>query len=392
MKHIISILALVFVLTSCSSEKKQSVEEVIATNNLEKIRAKKNLLDEQQQLISSELKLLDAKIKELDPLEKIPLVTTFAAKEVVFTHYLELQGNVSTKQNLIIYPEFSGVLTQVYVKEGQLVSKGQILAKIDDGGLSQQLAQLQIQADLAKTTFDRQERLWNQKIGSEIQYLQAKSSYEAQSRAVNQLTQQIEKTIVRAPFSGSIDDVITDQGSVVAPGQSQLFRIVNLKDMYIETDVPERYISEVTSGKEVMVEFPILGKTVDSKVRQAGSFINPSNRTFKVEVAVPNYDGQIKPNLTAKLKINDYTNNKAILIPQSIISENAEGDQYVYIITNKNGDKGIAKQIIVETGKTQGDYIEILSGLEHEDEIIDEGARSVKDGQEIKILVIEDKK
>ncbi|MFH4964675.1 efflux RND transporter periplasmic adaptor subunit [Gaetbulibacter sp. M235] len=389
MKYIISIIALAFVLTSCNSEKKQSVEEVIATNNLEKIRAKKNLLDEQQQLISSELKQLDAKIKELDPLEKVPLVTTFAAKEVAFTHYLEIQGNVSTKQNLIIYPEFSGVLTQVYVKEGQLVSKGQVLAKIDDGGLSQQLAQLQIQADLAKTTFDRQERLWNQKIGSEIQYLQAKSSYEAQSRAIKQLNQQIEKTVVRAPFSGSIDDVITDQGSVVAPGQSQLFRIVNLKDMYIEADVPERYISDVTSGKEVMVEFPILGKTIDSKVRQAGNFINPANRTFKVEVAIPNYDGNIKPNLTAKLKINDYNNNKAILIPQSIISENAEGEQYVYTITNKNGDKGIAKQVIIETGKTQGDYIEILSGLVHEDEIIDEGARSVKDGQEIKILVVD---
>ncbi len=389
MKYIISIIAFAFILTSCNSEKKQSVEEVIATNNLEKIRAKKNLLDEQQQLISSELKQLDAKIKELDPLEKVPLVTTFSAKEVAFTHYLELQGNVSTKQNLIIYPEFSGVLTQVYVKEGQLVSKGQILAKIDDGGLSQQLAQLQIQADLAKTTFDRQERLWNQKIGSEIQYLQAKSSYEAQSRAIKQLNQQIEKTVVRAPFSGSIDDVITDQGSVVAPGQSQLFRIVNLKDMYIEADVPERYISDVTSGKEVMVEFPILGKTIDSKVRQAGNFINPANRTFKVEVAIPNYDGNIKPNLTAKLKINDYNNNKAILIPQSIISENAEGEQYVYTITNKNGDKGIAKQVIIETGKTQGDYIEILSGLVHEDEIIDEGARSVKDGQEIKILVVD---
>lgn len=389
MKYIISIIAFAFVLTSCNSEKKQSVEEVIATNNLEKIRAKKNLLDEQQQLISSELKQLDAKIKELDPLEKVPLVTTFAAKEVAFTHYLEIQGNVSTKQNLIIYPEFSGVLTQVYVKEGQLVSKGQVLAKIDDGGLSQQLAQLQIQTDLAKTTFDRQERLWNQKIGSEIQYLQAKSSYEAQSRAIKQLNQQIEKTVVRAPFSGSIDDVITDQGSVVAPGQSQLFRIVNLKDMYIEADVPERYISDVTSGKEVMVEFPILGKTIDSKVRQAGNFINPANRTFKVEVAIPNYDGNIKPNLTAKLKINDYNNNKAILIPQSIISENAEGEQYVYTITNKNGDKGIAKQVIIETGKTQGDYIEILSGLVHEDEIIDEGARSVKDGQEIKILVVD---
>jgi len=389
MKYIIPIIALAFVLSSCNSDKKQSVEEVIATNNLEKIRAKKNQLDEQQQIISSELKQLDAKIKELDPLEKIPLVTTFAAKEVVFNHYVELQGSVSTKQNLIIYPEYSGVLTKVYVKEGQLVSKGQVLAKIDDGGLSQQLAQLQIQADLAKTTFERQERLWNQKIGSEIQYLQAKSSYEAQSRAISQLNQQIEKTVVRAPFSGSIDDVITDQGSVVAPGQSQLFRIVNLKDMYIETDVPERYITNVNVGKDVLVEFPILGKTVDSKVRQAGNFINPANRTFKVEVGIPNYDGNIKPNLTAKLKINDYTNDKAILIPQSIISENAEGEQYVYTITNKSGDKAIAKQVIIETGKTQGDYIEITSGLDNNEEIIDEGARSVKDGQEIKILEIE---
>ncbi|MGZ0016097.1 efflux RND transporter periplasmic adaptor subunit [Yeosuana sp. AK3] len=389
MKHIVTIIALAFIITSCGNDKKQSVEAIISTNNLEKIREKKNQLDDQQQLISAQLKLLDAKIKALDPVEKVPLVTTFLANEIVFTHYIELQGNVSTKQNLIIYPQFSGVLTQVLVKEGQTVSKGQLLAKIDDGGLSQQLAQLQIQADLAKTTFERQERLWNQKIGSEIQYLQAKSSYDAQSRAINQLIEQIDKTQVRAPFSGTIDDVITDQGSVVAPGQSPLFRIVNLNDMYIETDVPERYISDITSGKEVLVEFPILGKSLNSKVRQAGNFINPANRTFKIEVAVPNPNKEIKPNLTAKLKINDYTNKAAYLIPQSIISENAEGLQYVYTITNKNENKGTAKQAFVMTGKTQGDFIEILSGLSHEDEIINEGARSVKDGQEIKILVVD---
>jgi membrane fusion protein (multidrug efflux system) len=389
MKYILSIIIIAFMLSSCSNEKKQSVEDIISTNNLEKIRAKKNQLDEQQQLISSEIKLLDAKIKTLDPQEKIPLVTSFITKEAVFTHYVELQGNVSTKQNLIIYPEFAGVLTNVYVKEGQLVSKGQLLAKIDDGGLSQQLAQMQIQVDLAKTTFERQERLWNQNIGSELQYLQAKSSYQAQARAVEQLKEQIEKTMVRAPFSGTVDDVITDQGSVVAPGQSQLFRVVNLKDMFIKTDVPERYISNVTVGKNVIVEFPILGKSFESKVRQAGNFINPANRTFKIEVTVPNYDSNIKPNLTAKLKINDYINEKAILIPQSIISENAEGEQYVYIITNKVGNKAQAKQIIVETGKTQGDFIEILSGLEHDNEVINEGARSVKDGQYIKILEVE---
>ena len=310
----------------------------------------------------------------------------------MFNHYLELQGNVSTKQNLIIYPEYSGILKRVFVKEGQQVSKGQTLAKIDDGGLSQQVAQLQIQAELAKTTFERQERLWNQKIGSEIQYLQAKSTYEAQEQAVSQLEQQIAKTTVRAPFSGTIDDVITEQGSVVAPGQSQLFRIVNLKNMYIETDVPERYISDVIPGKNVHVEFPVLGKTMNAKIRQAGNFINPANRTFKIEVAIPNKDKTIKPNLTAKLKINDYTNEKAILIPQSIISENAEGKQYVYIIIDKNDNKAKAKRVIIETGKTQGDDIEVLSGLENGNEIIEEGARNVKDGQDVKILEVEEVK
>lgn len=388
MKNIFSILIITLFLASCG-DKKQSVETILESGNLEQIRAKKTELDAQQQEIASQLKLIEGKIKELDPQEKIPLITTFATKQEIFTHYVELQGNVDTKQNLVIFPEYSGILTQVYVKEGQNVSKGQKLAKIDDGGLSQQLSQLQIQAELAKTTYERQERLWNQKIGSEIQYLQAKSSYEAQQKAVNQLQQQIGKTIVRAPFSGTIDDVITEQGSVVAPGQSQLFRIVNLEDMYIETDVPESYIPNVTIGKDVKIEIPVLNKSIDAKVRQAGSFINPANRTFKIEVPVPNNGNTIKPNLTAKLKINDYTNKEAILIPQSIISENAEGEQYVYTIVDKKQKKATAKRVIIKTGKTQGDLIEVVSGLKSGDEIIEEGARSVKDGQVVKILATE---
>ena len=157
--------------------------------------------------------------------------------------------------------------------------------------------------------------------------------------------------------------------------------------MYIETDVPERYISEVVPGKDVQVDFTVLNKQMDAKVRQSGNFINPANRTFKVEIAVDNKDKTIKPNLTAKLKINDYTNDKAILIPQSIISENAEGQQYVYTISDKVENKGKAKRMIIETGKTQGDLIEVLTGLENGSEIVDEGARSVKDGQDVKIIV-----
>lgn len=385
MKYIITITSIALLFVACGNNE-QSVEDILASDNLEQIRAKKAALDTEYTTIGDQLKQLEAKIKELDPLEKIPLITTFTVKDTVFNHFVELQGNVSTKKNLVIFPEYSGVLTQVYVKEGQKVAKGQLLARIDDGGLSQQLSQLQIQADLAKTTFERQERLWNQRIGSEIQYLQAKSSYEAQQKAVAQLQQQVSKTTVRAPFSGTIDDVITDQGSMVMPGQSQLFRIVNLSEMYVETDVPERYITDVTSGKKVAVEFPILGKTIDATVRQAGDFINPANRTFKVEVSIPNKDKSIKPNLTAKLKINDYTNEKALLIPQSIISENAEGEQYVFIISDKVEETAKAKRVIIETGKTQGDLIEVLSGFESGAEIINEGARSVRDGQQVKIL------
>lgn len=386
MKNLVPVLITALVLISCGENNSKSVQDIIESNNLEQIRKKKSSLDAQQQEIADQLKLLETKIKELDPQQKIPLITTITAEEKLFNHFVELQGNVTTKQNVVISAEYGGVLRSVYVKEGQKVKSGQLLAKIDDGGLSQQLAQLKIQTELAKTTFERQKRLWDQKIGSEIQYLQAKTAYETQKEATNQLAQQLAKTVVRAPFSGTIDDIITEQGTVVAPGQSPLFRIVSLSDMYIETDVPESYIASIKEGKDVEVEFPVLGKKIDAKVRQAGDFINPANRTFKIQVPVPNKDNLIKPNLTAKLRINDYTSEKAILIPQSIISENAQGEQYVYVVTNKTDSIATAKRVIIETGKTQGDKIEVLSGLENGAEIVDEGARSVKDGQDVKIL------
>lgn len=392
MKHLYITVISALLLISCGgAEKKQSIETLIESGNLETIRAKKTELETTQKELVAQISQLDAKIAELQPATKIPLTTSFIVQQSVFKHYLELQGNVTTKSNLVIYPEFSGILEQVLVKEGQVVSKGQVLAKISDGGLSQQLAQLEIQTELAKTTFERQERLWNQKIGSEMQYLQAKSAYEAQQKAVVQLQKQIAKTIVTAPFSGTIDDVITDQGSVVAPGQSQLFRIINLNNMYIETDVPESHIKNVVKGKEVIVSFPILGESTTTKIRQAGNFINPANRTFKIEVAVSNKNKVIKPNLTAKLQINDYTNEAAILIPQSIISENAQGQQYIYKVSEKNDSgEGIAQRVIIETGLTQGDNIEILAGINAGDEIILEGARSVKNNQTVKVIKVDE--
>ena len=386
MKKIYSIFAIILVLSSCGGQKEQSLSDVIASKDLAQIRAKKSELDNKMQQISAEIKLLNTEIEILDTLKRVPLVTAIKLKNEVFTHFLELQGNVTTKQNVLIYPEVAGTLEKVFVKEGQKVSKGQALGRIDNGGLEQQVAQLEATTALAKTTFERQKRLWDEKIGSEIQYLQTKTNYEASKNQLAQLKKQIDKFTIRAPFSGVIDDVIKDQGTVVAPGPgAEIFRIVNLSNMFIKADIPESYITDVTIGKYVEIDFPVLGKSLETKVRQTGNFINPANRTFKIEVGVPNNDRSIKPNLTAKLKINDYTNAEAILIPQSIISENANGEQYVYVIKNLNNDKGIATQTVVKTGKTQGDVIEILEGVTSGDVLIEAGARSVKNGQEVKI-------
>lgn len=386
MKKIYLALLTTLILASCGEKKEQSLDDVIATKNLKEIRNKKSELDKQVADISEKIKKLNKEIEKLDTIKKAPLVTAFSIKNEVFTHFLELQGNVKTKQNVLIYPEMPGTLEKVLVKEGQKVAKGQILAKIDDGGMAQQVAQLEATTALAKTTYERQKRLWGQKIGSEIQFLQTKTNYEAQKNTLAQLKKQLDKSTIRAPFSGIIDEVIKNQGNVVSPGPgSAIFRIVNLSNMYIEADVPETYITNITKGKDVEIQFPVLGKTIETKVRQTGNFINPSNRTFKVEIGVPNQDRSIKPNLTAKLKINDYTSPKAILIPQSIISENAEGKQYVYVVKNIKNNIGTAMQTVVKTGKTQGDIIEILEGISVGDQLIEAGARTVKDGQEVKI-------
>jgi membrane fusion protein (multidrug efflux system) len=385
MKYL-SILTVVLLLAACGENKEQSVEEVIASQDLTIMKSTKDNLETQKQTLSDQIVQLEEEIKKLSPESKVPLITYQKLEAKVFNHYLELQGNVSTKKNIVLYPEYGGILTNVYVKAGQNVSKGQTLARISDGGLSQQLAQMEIQTSLAKTSFERQKSLWDQNIGTEMQYLQSKSTYEAQQKAVSQMEVQLSKTVIRAPFSGVIDDVITEQGSMVNPGQTQIMRIINLRDMYIDTDVPERHIETITRNKTAEVEFPIIGKTIKTKVRQVGNFINPANRTFKVEIAVPENDKSIKPNLTARVKINDYTSKEAILIPQSIVSEDAEGKQYVYMIKDKKDTRGIAEKVFIETGLTDGDLIEIVTGLSSGDDIIIEGARSIREGQTVKFL------
>ena len=388
MKNIYLLIIITVFLNSCSNEKEPSLEEILATNDVELLKSRKSEIDAKLEELTLSLNQLNNKLSVLNKDRNTPLITTITTSEQKFNHFIELQGNVKTKQNVLVYPEMPGILNKVYVKEGQKVKKDQILATIDDGGLSQQLLLLKSNEQLAKTTFERQKRLWDQQIGSEIQYLQAKTSYDSQKNATRQLIKQLGKFTIRAPFSGIIDDVFKEKGTVVAPGPgAELFRIINLSNMYIETDVPESYISSIKKNKMVEVNFPILGRSYDSSIRQVGNFINPSNRTFRIEVGIPNLDGEIKPNLTAKLRLNDYSNSNAILIPQSIISENAKGQQFIYVVKdNKEKNQVYAERLVIETGKTNGDFIEVTKNLDANVEVILEGARSVNNGQVVKVI------
>ncbi len=385
-KTLLLAVSAIFILNACGTQKEESVEDLIAKGDLTALKEKKKTVNQEYLRLSADLKALDAALEKIDPRNNASLVSVYEVKDTVFNYYVELQGNVETKQNIVIYPEYSGMLKKVYVQEGQKVKKGQLLALIDDGGLGQQLDQAKVENDLAKTTFERQKRLWDQKIGSEIQYLQAKTSYEASVKAIAQLNRQLDRTRVTAPFDGVVDNIIVEEGTIVTPSpEAQLMRIVNLSNMYVQAEVPERYLPSIKKGTEVIVEFPVIGKTVKGKVRQVSNYINPFNRTFRIEVAVPNKDKSIKPNLTAKLGINNYTNPSSVLLPLSIISENAQGQQFVYVVDESKGKEDPrASKRIVQTGLSQGDFVEILDGIEQGDLVIKDGARRVKDSAKVR--------
>ena len=385
MRNILFISFLSLLLFSCGNSDVRSVEEVIETNELSEIRAKKVELSRQQRDLATQMELLDAAITRLDPNTSLPVVSTQTINDTLFRHFTRVQGDVATRENIIIYPEFSGLLTRVHVTEGQQVSKGALLATIDDGGLRSQLSQLETQAALAKTTFERQQRLWEQNIGSEIQFLEAQTTYQSAQNAVNQLKSQLGKTSVRAPFSGVIDQVITDQGQVVSPGQNELFRLVNLQNMYVEASVPETYLNMIKPGTGVIVEIPAIDQQFEGEVKQVSSFINPNNRTFQVEVSIPNSGGKVKPNLIATVRLNDYSAEKAIVIPEGAIQKNSLGESVVYTFQRENDSIGIAQRVIIETGYNQDNLVEVTSGLEPGVQIIVQGARNLRDQQKVRL-------
>lgn len=377
MRKIFLVSVLSIAIYSCGNkENSQSIDALIESKNAKALVEKKSALQAEIAKIEDALATLDTKKEEA-------LVSVMTLKDTLFNHYLDIQGNVDTKENIIVQSEFSGTLTVLTVKAGQKVAKGQILGRIDDAGMSQQLGQVQTQYELAKTTYERQKNLWDQKIGSEIQYLQAQTQMNSLQKSIGQMKAQLAKTVIRAPFTGTIDEVFVEKGQVVAPGPQGLMRIVNLGNMFVSTSVPESYIGKLKVGTEVDVFLTSLGKTYKGKVRQVGNFINPNNRSFGIEVSIPNPENLLRPNQVAKLKIIDYVKKDATVVPTNVIQEDGKGNRYVYTVDNSNGKTGIAKKTVVTLGQSSDNVTEILSGVSAEDVIVTEGVNAISEGMKL---------
>lgn len=376
-KLIFPLLVATSLIVSCGDKQNnQTVDQLIAAKNNKELQARKAA-------IQADLAKIDAALATLNVRKEEALVSVLTLKDTVFNHYLDIQGSVNTKENILIQPEMPGTLIALNVKAGQRVSKGQLLARVDDGGSSQQVASLETQYQLAKTTFERQKNLWNQKIGSEIQYLQAQTQMLSLQRSVAQAKAMLSKTEIRAPFSGTIDEVFVERGQVVAAGPQGLMRIVNLNNMYVSTSVPESYIGKLKVGTQVDVFLTSLNKNYKGKVRQIGNFINPNNRSFGIEVSIPNPENLLRPNQVAKLKVIDYTVKNAIVVPSNVIQEDGKGNQFVFVASNSNGKTATAKKAMVTTGKSSDNVTEILSGLSANDIIVIEGVNTISEGMKL---------
>ena len=386
MKKIYTLL-LIIIISGCNSSRNASIESLIELGDLEELKKRKKEYVDAMNTMKVELNDINNGISLLDENERLTLVSKYEIQQTIFNTYIEAQANLKTRKNVLILPEFQGTLEKVFVSEGQKVKKGQLLAEINDSGLNEQYEQMVIQAEFAKENFERTQRLWDNNIGSEMQYLKSKTDYEATKKMVDQMKDRLLKTKIYAPFDGEIDEIISNVGSNLIPGVSQILRLVNLDIIYAESFVSEKYISFIGEGTEAIVQIPLLNMEYRSSVNQTGNFINPSNRTFRIEVPVENFDNRIKQNLDAKIKINIYKKDDAIVIPLRIVREDALGKNFVYVMSedNKEGVYLTSKQFITLGNKSE-DKVEVTEGLALGDIVVLEGAYSVEDSQRVKLI------
>ena len=359
----------------CGKTSKQSA-------SLLELNSNKRDLIQQIDSLSSLLKSVELNISKLDTNKRLTRVTALKSEEKMFQHFIEVQGSVEADQSVELYPESSGNITKIFVREGQSISKGRPLVQIDNSILESSKVEQQTQLDLAATTFERQKRLWNQNIGSEIQYLQAKAKKEGLENSLESLKSQAKKLKITAPFSGTVDEVFVKTGGLANPMFPAL-RLINLDQIHVESEVTETYLKYIKKGTEVELYFPSIDEKINTKVDQVGNYINPNNRSFKVRMNVNNTDGTLKANLLADVKISDFK-EVGIVIPSNLIQKDRMNKPFVYSLVKEDKFFRVKKSYILEKMSYENESF-ISEGLEADALIVDKGSRLVK-GDETVIL------
>ncbi|GET32917.1 MexH family multidrug efflux RND transporter periplasmic adaptor subunit [Prolixibacter bellariivorans] len=373
MKKLLFILPLAF-LFACSA----------TTTDEGDRKAKEQLLQDYRQQ-ATELKQKIAQLeKELGTTKAdktIPVkVDTIAQK--LFTHTIEVTGNVEANEDITVAPETPGNIISIVVTEGQHVKKGTVMGRLNTEAIQRNIEDLQIQLELAKTVFERQQKLWDQHIGSEIEYLQAKSNKESLERKLEGLQAQLDMATIKSPIDGVVDRIYQKQGEIAGPA-IPFAKVVNISNVRIYADVSESYLTSIHAGQEVEINFPALNKTVTAPIFRKSSTINPDNRTFQVRINLNNPDKEIRPNLVSLLHITDYKAADAIVVPSILIKNDFNG-KYVFVAAENSG-KWKASKRYVETGRNNNNYTMLSKGLKPGEKLIVEGYEQVVDGSPISI-------
>lgn len=314
--------------------------------------------------------------------EVVAPVEIAAVEPSVFRHYFTVQGTIQSDNNILVPPLSPGLVTKVAVKAGDRVAAGQLLAELDAAVLRSSIAEVELSLSLARTLYERRERLWAKKIGSEIEYLQAKANKEGLEKRLATLQEQLNLTRITAPIDATVDEVLVKEGEMAAAGVPA-FRLVQLSRLKITVDVSENFIARVKPGDPVAVSIPVLGRSFDSRVSAVSQVIDASNRTFKVEVAVTGAAGPVKPNMLAVVMINDYTNASALVVPANIVQQTG-AEKFLFAAVEENG-RWKARKRIVRTGENYADRVEILEGLAAGDRVVTFGFQKIADGQPLSV-------
>jgi len=334
--------------------------------------------------LNAQITDLDAAIAALDTTASYDAVTAFEVNPDLFYHYFEVFGTVEADKSINLFPLNSGKVERIHVKAGQKVSQGQLLVSLDTDLMESSLKELETALALAQTVFNKQQKLWiDEQIGSEIQYLQAKNNYDALVQKLQTLKEQMAMSEVRAPFAGTIDEVFAKVGELAAP-QMPAVRLVNTSGVYVKADVPESYANRVKVGTAANVAFTSMDFEVAAEVLQVGQFIQEGNRTFSINVSLPADPGTVKPNQMVHVALQDYRKDAALAVPSSLIQQDVEGNDFVFVLEHKGSYSEVAK-VFVEAGLSYEGRTEIKSGIEAGAQLVDKGSRSVRTGQRVHV-------